>query len=167
MKRRGLFLTGFAAILVVLAISVTCMAQTKAPQQPQPQPQQKDERWKIYLESDAKNFYFDPASVQRLENRIVRVWERITDKSKTGEETDRVKSQIEFNCSSSKYRIVASQEYDPATKTEKPEVRTENEPWTYFSLDTILGILYDNVCYQSGNKVQNVQKPKAEEKPKK
>jgi hypothetical protein len=95
------------------------------------------------------------------------VWERITDKNKTGEETDRVKSQIEFNCSSSKYRIVASQEYDPATKTEKPEVRTENEPWTYFSLDSILGILYDNVCYQSGNKVQNLQKPKAEEKPKK
>lgn len=160
MKRRGMLLKSLIAAFIVLAVSMTCMAQTKTRPQPEDQPkeqskeqpgeQSKDRRqWKMYMEGETRRYYFDPASVQKLDKRIVKVWERITQPDDDGAEIEKLESLIELDCGSSKYRIVASREYDAAKPAQKPELRTENGPWTYFSLDTILGILYDNVCYPS------------------
>ncbi len=52
--------------------------------------------------------------------------------------------------------IVASREFDISGQ-EKPEIRTENEPWQYFSLESVLGVLYDNVCYKDGTKIQKLK----------
>ncbi len=179
MKRRGMFLKGFIAAFIVVAVSITGVAQTTQPQaqskdQPQIQPKdqpQAERQWKLYMESDTRKYYFDPASVQRLDKRVVRVWERITKANKEGAEVDKVESLMELDCGSSKYRILGSKDYDAVKPGEKPELRMENGPWTYFSLDTILGILYDNVCYTDPTgrpkiapKARTQEKPKEEPK---
>lgn len=169
MKRRGIFLKGFVTAFIVLAVSVTGVAQTTTqPQQPPPQDQSKDQRqWKIYMESDTRKYYFDPASVQRLDKRVVRVWERITKANREGAEVEKVHSIMELDCSSSKYRVIGTKDYDRAKPGENPEIRMENGPWTYFSLDSVLGILYDNVCFVSTNPAGAPKAPeKSKEEPK-
>jgi len=141
MKRRQMILQGFVIALFILGVSVMCLAQTQ-------QPPAQTQPWKLYFEGETQRYYFDPATIERFEKRIVRVWERITEKNKSGDETEKVKSHIELNCSSSKYRIIATKEYDAATKTEKPEIRSDGEPWTYFVQESVLGVLYENVCWE-------------------
>lgn len=149
MKRRGMILLPvFIVALGVLAMAAVCMAQSQAPAKAAPA-NEPAQPWKLYLESENRKYYFDPSSVEVPEKRVVRVWEKITEKSKDGEETDKVKSLIELDCSSSRYRIIAWKEYDAATKTEKPEVRNDGESWSYFDQDNILGVLYDNVCWET------------------
>ncbi len=154
MKRKKIVIV-FTVCCMLLVLSSLAFAQSEAPEQPQVS--DKDQEWKVYLESEARIYYFSPASVQRLDNRRVRVWEKISGKNTKDGETDIVKSLIELDCSSSKYRVVASREFDISTGAEKPEVISENEPWQYFSHETILGILYDNVCYKHGEKIQKQQ----------
>lgn len=139
----------------------------------QPNTPEKAPEWKIYMESQTKKYYFNPASVQMIDKQRVRVWEKIAVRTADGE-VDSLKSLIELDCSSSKYRVVASKEYDPVTGTDKNEIVTENEPWQYFSQETILGVLWDNVCYKYGVRVDKlhsipslVAPPKEEKKEKK
>ncbi len=165
MKRERLIIV-FAACFILFVLSSWAFAQIKAPEQPKAA--DKDQTWKIYLESQGKKYYFSPASLQILDNRKVRVWEKIAERTKDGED-DVLKSLIELDCSTSKYRVVASKEVDRATGADKPEMLSENEPWQYFSLESILGVLYDNVCYQGGKKIMDTSKPakpKKEEKKK-
>ncbi len=136
----------------------------------QPKTPEKAPEWKIYMESQTKRYYFNPASVQMIDRQRARVWEKIAVKTADGE-VDSLKSLIELDCSSSKYRVVASKEYDPVTGTDKNEMVTENEPWQYFSQETILGVLWDNVCYKHGVRVDKlntiplmVEPPKGEKK---
>jgi hypothetical protein len=155
--------------LMLLVLPSWVFAQKDATGAPeQPKKEESDQTWKLYMESAAKKYYFSPATIQRFDKRKIRVWEKITTKNKDSE-SDLVKSLFEFDCSSSKYRIVASVEYEAATGAEKPQVISQNEPWQYFSHETILGILYDNVCYQGGEKIQDTSKPakpkKEEKKP--
>ncbi len=177
--KRGSTLAVSIVCFIILALSSWVHAQTaqQGPTGPgvkgtgvtDPKaPPVKDETWKIYLESGVKKYYFSPATVQKLDKRKVRVWEKIADRTTDGE-VDKIKSLIEFDCSTSKYRIVASKEFDPTTGTDKPEIISENDPWQYFSLESILGVLYDNVCYQGGVKIPDTSKPvkpKKEEKKK-
>lgn len=179
MKKSTVFLNGLAAVLFILVLPVVSMAQSQTQPQPQPQlstdtqakpqaakgVQGKPQAWTIYMESENNKYYFDPASIQYPGKRVVRVWERMTVKGIGDKETEKVKSLIELDCNQSSYRIIAWKEYDPETQMEKPEVRSDNEPWSYFTQDTILGILYDNVCYKSTIKKTD-QKPKTDEKKK-
>ncbi|NLT22738.1 MAG: hypothetical protein GXX82_06800 [Syntrophorhabdus sp.] len=156
MKRRGAFLKGLIAVFIVLAMSITCAAQTAKPQ-PQPptasgEQAKKDvpkgqPQWRLYMGNETRRYYFDSNSLERLDKRVVRVWERITEPDKDGNEVERVQTLMELDCGSSKYRIIAEKEFGSAKPGEKPEARMENGPWTYFEQDTILGILQDNVCY--------------------
>ena len=155
MKRERVIIL-FAVCFALFALSSWASAEVKAPVQPKAPDQ--DPTWKVYLESDTKRYYFSPASVQVLDSRKVRVWEKIAARTPDGE-TDTLKSLIELDCSSSKYRVVATKEFDPATGADKPEAVFENEPWQYFNLESILGVLYDNVCYKGGMKIQDTAKP--------
>ena len=132
MKKRGVVLQIVMAGCVLLLLNGLCGAET----------------WNMYLDGEKQKYYYDPSSLERPAKRIVRVWERITEKNKEGVETEKARNLLEINCSSNKFRIIAYKELDPATNAEGPEVRTEGEPWTVFSLDSILGILYDNVCWE-------------------
>lgn len=166
MKRERVIIV-LAVCFMLLALSSWGFAQIKAPEQPKAP--DTDQTWKLYLESQAKKYYFSPASLRILDKRKVRVWEKIAERTNDGE-ADVLKSLIELDCSSSKYRVVATKEVDRATGADKPEMISENEPWQYFSLESILGVLYENVCYQGGAKIQDTTskpvKPKKEEKKK-
>lgn len=163
MKRERAIIVFLTVCVALFALSSWAFAQIKTPvQQKAPD---KDQVWKIYLESETKKYYFSPATVQVLDNRRVRVWEKIAVRTTDGE-ADSLKSLIELDCSSSKYRVVATKEFDPATGADRPEIVSENEPWRYFDLESILGVLYDNVCYRGGAKIQSTSKPKKEEKKK-
>lgn len=154
MKRERVIIV-LAVCFMLLVLSSWGFAEIKAPEQPNAPDNQ---TWKLYLESQAKKYYFSPASLQILDKRRVRVWEKIAERTNDGE-ADVLKSLIELDCSSSKYRVVASKEIDKATGADKPEMISENEPWQYFSLESILGVLYENVCYQGGTKIQDTSKP--------
>ncbi|MBP1749850.1 MAG: hypothetical protein H6Q52_2389 [Deltaproteobacteria bacterium] len=152
MKRERVVIV-FAVCFMLFVLSSWAFAQTTVPEQPKAPAG--DQNWTVYLESENRKYYFNPASEERFDEAKVRVWEKIAAKNKDGE-SDIVKSLIEFNCASSKYRIVASREFDVSGQ-EKPEVRLENEPWQYFNLETVLGALYDNVCYKHGTKIQKLK----------
>jgi len=142
-----------AACLMLIVLSSWAFAQVQPPEPPKTPVG--DQNWKLYLESENRKYYFNPASEEKLDQAKVRVWEKIAAKNRDGE-SDVMKSLIEFNCASSEYRIVASREFDVSGQ-EKPEVRTDNEPWKYFSLESVLGVLYDNVCYKHGVKIQKLK----------
>ncbi len=153
MKGRGAFLMGLIAVFIVLAVSITCAAQ------PQPQPptasgeQVKKEvpkgepQWRLYMGNETRRYYFDSNSIERLDKRVVRVWERITQPDKDGNEVEKVQTLMELDCGSSRYRVIAEKEFGSARAGEQPEARMQNGPWTYFEQDVILGILQDNVCF--------------------
>ncbi len=104
--RRERVLIVFAVCFMLFVASSWAFAQTKAPEQPQAS---ENQEWKVYLESEAKKYYFNPASEEKVDQAKIRVWEKITSKGRDGE-SDIVKSLIEFNCASSEYRIVASRD---------------------------------------------------------
>jgi hypothetical protein len=155
MKREKIVI--LCAVFVMLVVLPSwAIGQIKPPEPTEaPKTPAGIQNWIVYLESGNRKYYYDPASEQKFDQAKVRVWEKIVAKT-SGGESDLVKSLIEFNCASSTYRIVASQEYDVSGQ-EKPEFRTENEPWQYFSLESVLGVLYDNVCYKHGVKVQKLR----------
>lgn len=155
MKGRGTFLKGCIVVLIVLAVSIACAAQTAVPQPqsggqsgekpavyPKGQPQ-----WRLYMGNDMRRYYFDSNSIERLDKRIVRVWERITQPDRDGNEIEKVQTLMELDCGSSRYRIIAEKEFDSVKPGETPEARMQNGPWTYFNQEAILGILQDNVCF--------------------
>jgi hypothetical protein len=157
MKGRGTFLKGLIVVFIVLAMSITCAAQTAQPQ-PQPPKEPGEEvkkeiprgqpQWRLYMGNETRRYYFDSNSIERLDKRVVRVWERITQPDNDGNEIEKVQTLMELDCNSSKYRIIAEKDFSSARSGEKPEARMENGPWTYFEQDTILGILQDNVCFK-------------------
>ncbi|OPY01673.1 MAG: hypothetical protein A4E60_01542 [Syntrophorhabdus sp. PtaB.Bin047] len=158
MKGRGAFLKGLIGVFIVLAVSITCTAQTAQPQsQPQPgvqageQPKKEVQKgqpqWRLYMGNEMRRYYFDSNSIERLDKRVVRVWERITQPDKDGNEIEKVQTLMELDCGSSRYRVVAEREFDSAKPGETPAPRMQNGPWTYFNQEAILGILQDNVCF--------------------
>jgi hypothetical protein len=155
MKGKRTFLKGLIAVFIVLAVSITCAAQTAGPQ-PQPGEQSGEKpgvspkgqpQWRLYMGNDMRRYYFDSNSIERLDKRIVRVWERITQPDRDGNETEKVQTLMELDCGSSRYRIIAEKEFDSVKPGETPETRMQNGPWTYFNQEAILGILQDNVCF--------------------
>ncbi len=92
MKGRGTFLKGLIAVFIVLAVSVTCTAQTAEPQ-PRPPKASGEEakkevpkgqpQWRLYMGNETRRYYFDSNSLERLDKRVVRVWERITQPDRT------------------------------------------------------------------------------------
>jgi hypothetical protein len=151
MKKIGILFAVCFALVLLASLTFAQVVPKEQPKAPE-----KDPAWKIYLESETKRYYFSPASVQRIDKAKVQVWEKIANKTTDGE-VDTLKSLMELDCASSKYRVVATKEFDPATGADKPEIASPNEPWQYFSLESVLGVLYDNVCYKHGVKIQKLQ----------
>lgn len=152
MKRERIVIV-CAVCVMLIVLSSWAFAQVQLPGPPKAPAS--GQNWKVYLESENRRYSFDPASEEKFDQAKVRVWEKITAKNRDGD-SDMMKSLIEFNCASSQYRIVASREFDVSGQ-EKPEFRTENEPWKYFELESVLGVLYDNVCYKHGVKIQKLK----------
>lgn len=105
------------------------------------------QEWKAYFEDESGRLYFDNASIERLDSKLLKVWYKETEKQTGTDEIDKFKSLIEINCAKKIYRVHAVVEYDTISNRALPEQRyEENQPWIKFSLDSKFGALYDNIC---------------------
>lgn len=105
------------------------------------------QEWKAFYESEKERFYFDNTSLERLDNKSFKIWQKITEKQAGTDEVDKFKSLIEINCRQKIYRTHALVEYDTISGKALPEQRYgEDQPWIRFSLDSKFGALYDNFC---------------------
>ena len=105
------------------------------------------QEWKAFYENEKERYYFDNTSLERLDNKSFRIWQKVTEKQTGTDEVDKVKSQIEVNCSQKVYKILSLIEYDTISGKALPEQRYgEDQPWIRFSLGSTIGTLYDNFC---------------------
>ena len=105
------------------------------------------QEWKAFYENEKERYYFDNTSLERLEKKSFRIWQKSTEKQTGTDEVDKFKSQIEINCSQKIYKTISLVEYDTITGRALPEQRYgEDQPWIKFSLESKFGALYDNFC---------------------
>lgn len=105
------------------------------------------QEWKAFYENEKERFYFDNTSLERLDNKSFKIWQKATEKQAGTDEVDKFKSQIEINCSQKIYKTISLVEYDTITGRALPEQRYgEDQPWIKFSLESKFGALYDNFC---------------------
>ena len=105
------------------------------------------QEWKAFYENEKERYYFDNTSLERLDNKSFRIWQKITEKQTGTDEVDKVKSQIEINCSQKIFKTLSLIEYDTISGKALPEQRYgEDQPWVKFSLESKYGALYDNFC---------------------
>lgn len=105
------------------------------------------QEWKAFYENEKERYYFDNISLERLEGKSFRIWQKVTEKQTGTDEVDKFKSQIEVNCSQKIYRTLALVEYDAISGKALPEQRYgDDQPWIKFSLSSIFGAIYDNFC---------------------
>jgi len=105
------------------------------------------QEWKAFYENEKERFYFDNTSLERLENKSFKIWQKATEKQAGTDEVDKFKSLIEINCAQKIYRTHALVEYDTVSGRALPEQRYgDDQPWIRFSLESKFGALYDNFC---------------------
>ncbi len=124
--------------------------------------------WKFYYQTEVEKenraiiekLYYDAASIVRPQKDIVRVTQKVTaSESEEKAEIDSKVRLIEMNCSSNKYRYVSVTEYEPDTGKVLSEERNANAPWVRFSLDSFMGGLYDNICFEKKQPKQVEKEP--------
>jgi len=124
----------FLVFCLVLAITGVCSISN-------------GQEWKAFYENEKERFYFDNTSLERLDNKSFRIWQKITEKQTGTDEVDKVKSQIEVNCSQKVYKTLSLIEYDTISGKALPEQKYgDDQPWIRFSLGSTIGALYDNFC---------------------
>ena len=134
--------------------------------------------WKFYYQTEVEKedktvtekLYFDASSVVKPQKDIVKVTQKVTKLAADEKtETDSKMRLIEMNCSSRKFRYLSVTEYEEDTGKALAEERTDNAPWTKFSLDSVIAGLYENVCFEKKQAKQPEKKPEkqAEKKPEK
>ena len=124
--------------------------------------------WKYYYRTEVERenrtetqkLYFDASSIEKPQKGIVKVKQKVTKLSADEKtETDSKMRLIEMNCSSHKFRYLSVTEYEDDTGKVAAEERTDNAPWIQFSLDSFIGSLYDNICFEKKQPKQAEKKP--------
>ena len=121
--------------------------------------------WKFYYQSTTEQngkevtqkLYYDEASITRPERNIVRVMQKTSKALGDEKEADIIMRLTEINCSSRTYRYISTTEFEEETGKMVSEEKDAGAAWTRLSLNTSIGGLYDNVCYEK-------KKPKETEK---
>ncbi|HVN97762.1 MAG TPA: surface-adhesin E family protein [Syntrophorhabdaceae bacterium] len=111
--------------------------------------------WTLYYQADTEKegltvterYYIDTSAVQKPQKEIVRFTQRMTATWPGREEADKKITRMEINCSSRRYRVLSATEYDDAGKAPN-EVIIDNAPWASFTLDSVMGILRDQLCFE-------------------
>lgn len=112
--------------------------------------------WQFYYQTEiekddatiTEKLYYDMSSVVKPEKNVVKATQKITRAGYNEKETDSKLRLLEINCSSRKYRVLSMTEFEFGTGKALPEVRYDNAPWTRFSLDSVMEVLYSNVCFE-------------------
>lgn len=104
------------------------------------------QEWKAYYENEKERYYFDNASLERIDKKSFKIWQKVTEKQAGTDEIDKFKSLIEIDCAAKIYKTHALVEYDTVSGKALPEQRYEDQPWIRFYLESTTGILSDNFC---------------------
>jgi hypothetical protein len=127
--------------------------------------------WTFYYQTEVEDeiktivekYYYDKASIERPQKNILKFTQRITIMVKGSEETDKKVMQTEMNCASRQYRVLSQTEYDVATGKVITEGTMESPVWKRFSLDSVMGDLRDNICFEKTQKKEPEKKQKDKE----
>lgn len=127
--------------------------------------------WIFYYQSEVEDgmktimekYYYDKSSVEKPQKNILKFTQRITILATGSEETDKKVMQMEMNCSSRQYRVLSQTEYDVATGKVITEGTMESPVWKRFSLDSVMGDLRDNLCFEKKQKKEPEKKQKNKE----
>lgn len=127
--------------------------------------------WKFFYQTEVEKenktetqkLYLDASSIVRPQKGIVKVTQKVTKLAADQKtETDSKIILIEMDCSSRKFRYLSVTEYEEGTGKALAEERTDNAPWTKFSLNSFMAGLYENICFEKKQPKQPEKKPDKE-----
>ena len=102
--------------------------------------------WKLfYMVSEGPKYYFDKESIVHSQKDIIQVWFKsmLEDGSI---ETMQYSAHVEINCKSRSHRILEESMSDNANKEEKDQQPSADQSVRRFSIESVLGSLWTNVC---------------------
>jgi hypothetical protein len=105
--------------------------------------------WQLYYsdEESGKKYYYDKGSIESPQKNIYKVWQKITETIRGGEELDNVKMQLHINCLGKTYEILSYIEYDGTGEKElNIQEYKEKQPKNMLPVGPRMGVLFDNVC---------------------
>lgn len=105
--------------------------------------------WQLYYadEESGNKYYYDKGSVESPQKGIYKVWQKITETIRAGEEQDNFKINLQINCREKTYEVLSYIEYDgTGEKTLNAQEYKEKPPKSNFSLGSRMGVLFENVC---------------------
>jgi hypothetical protein len=131
------FVFGIITVMFILLSDVGVFAQTKGG------------GWQLYYINDesANRYYYDKGSIESTQKGIFKVWQKITETIRAGEEQDNVKIHLQINCREKTYEVLSYIEYDgTGEKVLNAQEYKEKPPKRSLILESRMGALFENVC---------------------
>jgi hypothetical protein len=130
------FVFGIITVIFILLFNMGAFAQTKGG------------GWQIYYADESGNkYYYDKGSIETPQKDIFKVWQKITETIRSGEEQDNFKMHIQINCRGRSYEILSYIEYDgTGEKVLNAQEYKEKQPKGSLPVGPRIKALYDNVC---------------------
>ena len=114
------------------------------------------ETWALYYQNETEKYYYDKSALTVSPQGNVTLTRKIAALGTGGQETQKSIERIELNCKAYTYRVVPEKTADSAASKEVVKGKGKEAGWTDFSIQSVMGSLFQNVC----------QKAKGKEKPK-
>ncbi len=123
-------------ITVIIVSHISAFAQTKGG------------GWQLYYSDESgNNYYYDKGSIESPQKGVYKVWQRITETIRAGEEQDNYKIQLQINCKAKIYEVLSYIEYDGTGEKALNSLEyKENPPKSSLPLGSRMGALYENIC---------------------
>jgi hypothetical protein len=104
--------------------------------------------WQLYYANESGNkYYYDKGSIESPQKGIYKVWQKITETIREGEEQDSFKIHLQVNCRGKIYEVLSYIEYDgTGEKALTAKEYKENPPKNSLQLGSRMGALYENIC---------------------
>jgi len=133
MKR---FASLVATVIFILVSATYAFAQTKGG------------GWQLYYSNESGNkYYYDKGSIESPQKGIYKVWQKITETIREGEEQDNFKIHLQINCRAKIYEVLSYIEYDgTGEKALNAQEYKEKPPKNSLQLGSRMGVLYENIC---------------------
>jgi hypothetical protein len=130
------FVFGIITVMFILLSDIGAFAQTKGG------------GWQLYYSDESGNkYYYDKGSIESPQKGIFKVWQKITETIREGEEQDNFKMQLQINCRGKTYEVLSYIEYDgTGEKVLNAQEYKEKPLKSSLILESRMGALYDNIC---------------------
>jgi hypothetical protein len=125
-----------ATVVFILVSAAYAFAQTKGG------------GWQLYYSNESGNkYYYDKGSMESPQKGIYKVWQKITETIREGDEQDNFKIHLQINCRAKIYEVLSYIEYDATgEKALNAQEYKENPPKNSLQLGSRMGALYENIC---------------------